>query len=154
MEKEKSYKIALEIVSLLITAIIAGAVLAPIYLYRIDYPFWVGNAVLIVVFITAFRYTFLLRYSWLKNFFWIKVGFIAFSLLLVVSLANYLSTLNRYMDEDGLNTITYALKYREQMSMIKYIKNELLFFGVGSIVSSVALAIRLTVSVWRDVNNR
>ncbi len=154
MQKEQSYKVALEIVSLLITAVIALAVLAPIYIYDIDYPFWVGNAVLIIVFITAFRYTFLLRYSWLKNFFWIKVGFIAFSLLLVVSLANYLSSLNRYMDEDGLNTITYALKYREQMSMIKYIKNELLFFGVGSIISSVALAIRLTVSVWRDVNNR
>ncbi len=154
MEKEQSYKIALEVISWLITALVVMGVLAPIYLYDINYPFWIGNASLIIVFITGFRYTFLLNYSWLQSFFWVKVAFIAFSLLLVVSLANYLSTLNRYMDEDGLNTITYALKYREQMSMIRYIKNELLFFGVGSIVSSIALAIRLTISVWRDVNNR
>jgi len=154
MQKERSYKIALEVISWLITALVVLGVLAPIYLYEIDFPFWMGNALLIAVFITCFRYTFLLQYSWLHSFFWVKVGFIAFSLLLVVSLANYLSTLNRYMDEDGLNTITYALKFRDQMSMIQYIKNEILFFGVGSIVASAALALRLTISVWRDVNNR
>ncbi len=154
MKKELSYKIALEVISWLITFVIVTAVLAPIYLYEIDYPFWIGNALLIIVFITAFRYTFLLRFSWLRSYFWIKVAWIAFSLLLTVSLANYLSTLNRYMDEDGLNTITYALQYRDQLSMIRYIKSQILFFGVGSIVASLSLAVRLTVSVWRDVNPR
>lgn len=154
MKKELSYKIALEVISWLITFVIVTAVLAPIYLYEIDYPFWIGNALLIIVFITAFRYTFLLHFSWLRSYFWIKVAWIAFSLLLTVSLANYLSTLNRYMDEDGLNTITYALQYRDQLSMIRYIKSQILFFGVGSIVASLSLAVRLTVSVWRDVNPR
>jgi hypothetical protein len=152
MKKEQSYKIALEVISWLITFVIVAAALAPIYLYGIDYPFWIGNAALIIIFITGFRYTFLLKFSWLQSFFWIKVGFIAFGLLLVVSLANYLSTLNRYMDEDGLNTITYALQYRDQLSMIRYIKSQILFFGVGSIVASLSLAIRLAISVWRDVN--
>lgn len=152
MTQAKKQKIILEITGWAITLILAFAAVLPIYLNDIDFPFYTANIAFVVIFITFTRYTFLLKYTWLYDQTYVKIGIIAFSLLIAVSLLNWLFMFNRFVDEQGLHDLTYHLNYNQQMTLVKYIQTEVLFFGVGSVVSSVVLPVRLMISVWRDYN--
>jgi len=44
------------------------------------------------------------------------------------------------------------LKFRDQNAISKYIKNEVLLFGVGAVVAAIILPLRLLISVWKDFN--
>lgn len=152
MDRSKRYKIILEATSWAITALIALLAVFPIYQNDIDFPFYTANITFVVIFITFTRYLFLLKHTWLINQTYIKIGIIGISILLAVSLLNWLFMFNRYIDEEGLQELTYHLKFNQQMSMIKYIKAEMLFFGVGSVISAIAFPVRLMMSVWKDYN--
>ena len=152
MKSAIKHKAVLEITGWAITFVIAAGVLLPIYLNDIDFPFYEANIAFVLIFITFTRYIFLLQFTWLQEYRYVKIGIIALSLLLVVSLLNWLFMFNRFVDEQGLEEITYHLKFEKQMSMVNYIRTEVLFFGVGSIVSAIVLPVRLMHSVWRDFN--
>ena len=152
MDKNNRFKLALELVGWLITAVIVVGALAPIYLMEIDFPFYWTNAAFIVVFVTFTRYIFLLKHTWLHAFTYIKVAIIGLSVLIVVSLVNWLFDFNRFIDEQGLQELTYQLKFRDQNAISKYIKNEVLLFGVGAVVAAIILPLRLLISVWKDFN--
>ena len=152
MKRSAKYKLTLELTSWAITLVIAAIAVLPIYINDIPFPFYTANITFIVVFLTFTRYLFLLKFTWLNNKTYIKMGIIGLSILIAVSLLNWLFMFNRYIDEQGLQELTYHLKFNQQMSMIKYIKGEVLFFGVGSVISALALPVRLMMSVWRDYN--
>jgi hypothetical protein len=44
------------------------------------------------------------------------------------------------------------LPYDKRDSMIAYIRNQMFFFGMGSILSCVLLPFRLILSIWRGRN--
>lgn len=152
MDSIKKHKFILELTGWAITLVIGVGALLPIYLNDIDFPFYTANIAFILIFITFTRYIFLLPYTWLDHNKYLKMAIIAFSILIVVSLLNWLFIFNRFVDEQGLEELTYHLKFQRQMKLVNYIKTEVLFFGVGSIVSAVALPVRLMISVWKDYN--
>ena len=152
MERSSKYKVALELIGWLITAVIVVGALAPIYFSGIAYPFYITNAAFIVVFITFARYIFLLDHTWLQKYTYVKIAIIGLSVLIVVSLVNWLFDFNRFIDEQGLQELTYQLKFRDQNALSKYIKNQVLLFGVGAVIAAIILPIRLFISVWKDFN--
>ena len=44
------------------------------------------------------------------------------------------------------------LHVTKQTSLINYIKNEMIFFGVGSIITGIILPFRMIISLWRMRN--
>ena len=152
MQQVKNQKIRIELLWWLFTLLLIVIVLYPIWQNVPGYPFYAGNIFFIAVFVTFTRYTFLLRSTLLAYTKWIKVGMIAIAAILFFVMSTALSDFRNFLDERGLQTLVTHLDVNAQTSLINYIKNEMVFFGVGSIVSGILLPLRMIVSLWRMRN--
>ena len=144
---------SLELVWWIVTLVILGGVLYPIYRVAPDYPFWIPNIVFIVVFITAARYIFLLRHTWLARPEKPKLLLMLLALPLFFYLVNEINYLQTYLDENTFEGFLGHLSGKRLLSMTKYIRSEMLFFGVGAIIAIIVLFFRLLRSIWL-VRNR
>jgi hypothetical protein len=63
-----------------------------------------------------------------------------------------LSDFHNFLEVEGLQTLVDHLHVNEQTRIINYIKNEMVFFGVASIIAGIALPLRMIVSLWRMRN--
>ncbi len=144
----------MELLWWLITAVVVIGVLFPIYQCVLYYPFVVSNIIFIVVFINFTRYVFLLKHT-----FWahhqltkIIVGVLCFPLIFyLISEINYFKT---YMDEVGLYAIFKPAvdNLTTAPDVTRYIRNEMLFFGIGAVIIACIMPFRLIMSVWRTHN--
>jgi hypothetical protein len=66
---------------------------------------------------------------------------------------DWMSMFQEFKDEGILLTLVEDLPFSEQKGIRKYIENEYVFFGVGSILTSFLLPFRMLMSIWR-VRNR
>lgn len=146
-------KFVAELLWWIITAIITIMVLYPVWLNTKGFPFFIENTILIVVFITFARYIFFLPISFIARTKWIKVIIIGTAVFLVFILSTALGDFRNFMDEEGLQTLVSHLHVTRQTSIINYIKNEMIFFGVGSIITAILLPIRMIISLWRMRNS-
>ena len=153
MEKKSSLSLKLELIWWVFTAILAAGVLYPIIKKLPNYPFLVINIIFVIVFITFTRYIFLLKHTFLARQQVIKIGMVLVSILIIAYLINGIHNFQTFIDEQGVDALVGDLPNTQKDSMARYIRAELLFFGVGSIVAAVILPIRLIISVWR-VRNR
>lgn len=138
---------------ILVTLLVIAIVLFPILDGAPAYPFFVQNTLFIAAFITFSRYIFFLPISPIARRKWIKVGGILGSVILVFVLATALGDYRNYIDEVGLQTLVEDLPVTRQTSLVSYMKNEMVFFGVGSIITAILLTFRLIVSLWRMRNS-
>lgn len=143
----------LELIWWMFTLTTVVAVLLPIRLQTDDFPFYLANALYIVIAITFSRYAFLLRHTFLARMFWPKFIIIAFSAILVFVLMTSLGDVTNFIDEVGLQTLVDHLPIERQYKLIGYIRAEVVFFGVASIISAIILPIRMVISIWR-IRNR
>ena len=151
--KQKRLQYRLELIWWVFTLLLAAAVLAPIYLRRLSYPFYIENIAFIAVFVTVTRYAFLLKHTWLAHRRRTKIAIITGSLLLIFILVTSMMDFNNYLEEIGLQQMVRELSADQQYSMIRYIQREVIFFGVGSIIGLVVLSLRLMISLWRMRNS-
>jgi hypothetical protein len=134
------------------TAVAVIAVLLPVWMCTRDYPFYTANALYIIIAITFSRYTFLLRQTFLAPLFWPKLVIMALAAIVVFILITSLGDFSNYLDEKGLQTIVDHLPVKQQFGVMRYIKGEMVFFGVASIGSAIILPLRMLISVWRMRN--
>jgi hypothetical protein len=146
-------KLVAELLWWILTAIVILMVLFPIWNNDIDFPFYAENALVIAVFITFTRYIFFLPISFIARLKWIKVVIILSAVLLCFILATAIGDFRNYMDEEGLQTLVTHLHVTRQTSIMTYIKNEMIFFGTGSIITAILLQMRMIVSLWRMKNS-
>lgn len=152
-QQQQSLFIKLEILWWMITAIVTLGVLYPIYA-KVDsnYPFYFSNILFIVVFITFTRLIFLLKYSFLADWEKVKIVLIVFTPILLFYLVNELNYFQTFLDEKGVENFLAQMSIDDRETMRKYITAEMLLFGVGSLIASVVLPIRLLMSIWRARN--
>lgn len=137
-----------------ITALILVVVLTPVYLYaKATYPFWWYNMLYVVAFITLSRYLFWLRFTFLAKKQKLKIVVALLCLPLAFYLVEGIYYFQEYIDNEGLMILVEEAPVHLQVNLGYYIKNQYVLFGVGSIVSTGAFAIRLIISVWR-LHNR
>ena len=152
MDKKTALRLRLELIWWVITLIILGGVLFPIYKSEANYPFWLSNAIFIIASITIARYIFLLKHTFLANRQWVKVIVAVLSIPLFIYLLNDFSFFRAIADEIGLEEIFEHLSLNGQSRMANYVRSEMLFFGAASIICSVLLPIRMVISFWRTYN--
>ena len=152
MQNLSAQKRKIELLWWLATFILAALVLLPIWRNAPTYPFFAENLFFIVAFVTFTRYIFLLRTTFIAQMKWIKVIIIAMAAIMFFVMSTGLSDFRNFMDEKGLQTLVDHLHVTEQTRIINYIKNEMVFFGVGSIIAGIALPVRMIMSLWRMRN--
>jgi hypothetical protein len=72
---------------------------------------------------------------------------------LAIYLVNSLHAFQLYVDEEGLMGIFATLPAERQQQLAGYVRAEMIFFGVGAILSAVILPFRMLISFWRTHNH-
>ena len=143
----------IEFIWWLFTALLIAAVLLPIYsAIYFRYPFYWINSIYIICFVTLTRYTFLLQQTFLAKQQALKVIIFFLCLPLGFYLIQELNTFQTFLDEEGWDAVVGNLDYGKRNGMINYMRNQMLLFGVGSIISTVVFPFRLLISFWRTRN--
>ena|SRR3990170_6319772 len=152
MRNTNNQKVKVELLWWVFTIILICMVLLPVWRKAPAFPFFAENIFFIVVFVTFTRYIFLLPTTLIAHTKWIKVVVIAIAAIMFFVMSTGLSDFHNFLEEKGLQTIVTHLHVREQTSVINYIKSEMIFFGVASIISVIVLPLRMIVSLWRMRN--
>lgn len=146
-------KWAFELIWIAITLLVCVGVLYPIYFGTINYPFYFINSIYIISFITITRYIFLFKHSFFARWQYTKAAIIFLGIPFIFYLGQELNLFQTYLDENGPESITGNIPIDAQNSMMKYIYNEMLLFGVGAMISALLFQMRLLLSIWRVYNN-
>ncbi len=149
MQPPSSLLLRLEIIWWAITAVVLLGILLPFRGYWQFFPFLWTNVIFILTFITITRYIFLLPYTLLSNLQRLKVAIAFLCIPAVFLLIQELNRFQVYLDYNGIDSM---LKLPAEQSLIDYVYNEMLLFGVGSIASGIIFPIRLVISIWRKRN--
>lgn len=152
MQKHARPIFVIEGLWILVTVLVIAIGLYPIWDDAPSYPYFLQNALFIAAFVTFSRYLFFLPISPIAHRKGIKVAAVLTSVILVFVLATALGDYRNYIDEVGLQTLVEHLPVTRQSSLIAYMKKEMVFFGVGSILAAILLTFRLIISLWRMRN--
>ncbi len=152
MKKLTGVKIKVEVMWWLFTAVLAFVVLVPVWRNAPSFPFFAENIFFIAVFVTFTRYIFLLRTTLIARQKWIKLFIIALAAILFFVMSTALIDFHNFMDEEGIQTLVTHLHVTKQSRIISYIQSEMIFFGVGAIISGIVLPLRMIISLWRMRN--
>ena len=149
----------LELVGWIVTAVILVFVLFPIAKAYKDFPFWTENILFIVTFVTLTRTIFLLKHTFFARIWSIKFILAIACIPFVFFLIGSLYDVQAFLDGNGLyalgdnDLLKEPLAEAEMRSLVEYVRNELFFFGTGSIIAAFIFPFRMIISVWR-VRNR
>ncbi|HJW29192.1 MAG TPA: hypothetical protein VJ508_08055 [Saprospiraceae bacterium] len=145
-------KLTVELLWWVFTLIVIGIVMLPIWNDVPSFPFTIQNILLIIFFVTFTRYIFFLHLTLIARAKWIKVAIIASALLFLFITATAMIDFRNFMDEQGLQTLVDHLDVEAQTRKMNYIKHEMIFFGVGSLITGFMLPLRMIRSLWRMWN--
>lgn len=151
-KSSKASFLQLEILWWLITFLIGAAILLPIYIKVVGYPFYLINIIFIVTFITLTRYIFFLPFTFLGKQQTLKIILFFLSLPFVFYLIQSLNQFQLFLDEEGPQALINNLEGQTLLDMTTYIRSEIILFGVGSVISAILFPFRLLKSVWRFRN--
>lgn len=149
MQHIKKHKVLLEIIWWLATALLCLLILFPIFQKTNRYPFTLINVIFVAVFVTLFRYTFLLRYTWIARFQYVKIALVFLSIPLIFNLVNNLNYFITHLDEFSSEHYFGHLESKTRENIETYMRSEMLLFGVGSIITAIIFPFRMIISVWR-----
>lgn len=143
-------KWSFSVISWIITAIIIVMVLLPVYSkVGESYPFYIENIAFILLFITFTRFIFLTKHHWFSHSKWFKTIAIFAVIPILFYCVDNLWDFQRFLDEEGVNTILDEVPAKEQSSLGKYIKAQMSFFGASAFITSFLLPFRMLHSMWR-----
>ena len=145
-------KFVLEFIWWIFTAVIVAGILYPILSSIDSYPFLVSNVILIATFITLVRYIFLLPYTFIQGKLYLKGALILISPVIIFLLMQAVNQFQTKVDEQGWEMLLGISGIEKVANLSSYIRNEFLFFGVGSVISAILLPFRLIASIWTAVN--
>jgi len=146
-------KIALEIVWLIATVVLAILILLPIYsAIKDDYLFYGLNIFIIIVAITFCRYIFLLKHHWISSAKWIKIAFIFIPIPIFFFLITGFYNFQAFSDEQGIISMLSTIPFKEQIKLVTYIKTEMLLFWTTAFIANAFMPVRMIISLWRELN--
>ena len=142
------YTLALELLTLFFSIILAFLVLLPLTNKEVDYPFFIENIVFIFTFILVTRYVFLLKYSLLAKQQAVKVALVFIFIPFIFYLISGLHGFRTFLDEEGMYYPMRNLSADEAQRLGNYMYYEMVLFGSGAIVASIIFPFRMIISVW------
>jgi|JI6StandDraft_1071083.scaffolds.fasta_scaffold358003_2 hypothetical protein len=152
MQKDTVVRLMLELTWWVITALVVWALLTPIDKAMFVWPFRTWNIIFIITVVTLGRYIFLLEHTFLAQRQILKIVLLLLMFPATFMFINGVSDFMGFIEEKTWEPLTGHLPAVEKLRIEKYIWNEMLFFGVGSILTAPIFAIRMMLSIWRTKN--
>jgi len=152
VDKKNTLILWLELIWWVITAVVVAVVLYPIYKAMYVWPFRTWNIIFIVGLLTLGRYVFLLKHTFMAKRQILKIALLLLMFPLTFSFVDGLHSFMNYIEEHSWDTLTGHLPMGQKEATERYIWNEMLFFGVGSVIAAPVFAGRLMLSIWRTRN--
>lgn len=152
MAKQSNLLLSLEAVWWVFTFIILGAVLYPILSNVDSYPFLIQNIIFIIAFITLTRHLFFLKHTFIAKQQVIKIALIFISIPFIFFLIHQLNIFQTFLDENSMDEFMTGMNFTNKPWLIKFIRAEMIFFGVGSIITAIFFPLRMLLSIWRTKN--
>jgi hypothetical protein len=158
MEQQRKLLLNLELLFWLVTVIITLGVLYPVFSNFDGFPFLWRNILVIVIFITYTRYTFLWQHTLLPKSNIFRAIILVATIPLMFRVIENMNGFQLYLDNEGydafMETLKKEISQERQVNLLNYIRSEFVFFSIGAVVSMIALPIRIIMSFWRTRNNR
>lgn len=145
-------KLSLELMMWLFTAVLVVLILMPIHFNIEAYPFYFSNVLFIVVFITFARYIFLLKHTYVAHSLIFKVVMMVAAIPIIMYLLDSVSVFQGFTDDVGLDTLVPELTIPRQKAIMRYVRTEMIFFGVGAVIVAFIFPFRMLISIWRGIN--
>lgn len=148
-------KFSIELLSLLVSLLVASMIMLPIYLhFGLDYPFYISNIAFILIFLNFVRYIFLLKYTPFSHSKMVKLIllFICIPILLFAVESFYI--FRQFVDETGFYEISPKISASKSQMMAKFTKYQYLIFASGTFITLILIPIRMIRSIWRVTNNK
>jgi hypothetical protein len=146
------HKLLAELLFILITVVMAGLIMLPIWnYYGNKYPFYFYNISFIIIFITGVRYIFLLKYTPFSHSKRAKVFLLFFCIPLLLYFIDGFYEFTSYLNEEGFVAISDD-NLEKSEHLADYTKMEYLFFAVSAIITMIIIPFRMVNSVWRQHN--
>lgn len=152
MQRQKLVLVLLELTWWVITAVVVWGVLSPIDKAMYVWPFRTMNIVFIVALITFTRYIFLLEHTLIARMQILKIALLLLMFPVTFMLIDNVNGFMTYIEEKTWDQMTGHLPALEKLATEKYIWNEMLFFGIGSVIAAPVFAGRMMMSIWRTRN--
>ena len=152
MNQKSSLALKLELIWWIVTLILIAVVMFPIINNVNDYPFLFINIFFIIVFVTFTRYIFLLKYTFIAKNQILKAILAVLCIPLIFYLISEINYFQAFLDEEGLESFIPDMELKEQGSLMRYIRSEVLFFGIGGLIAAILFPIRMVISIWRYHN--
>lgn len=152
-KKQTTNFLQLELLWWAITIALTALLILPIYTSSPSYTFFWLHILYIVSFITLSRHLFFLRFTFLAYRPLLKLILFFLVIPFVFYLVQELNFFQTYLDENGPE---YLLGKRRgeltDLSLVTYIRTQILFFGIGSIITAILFGFRMIISIWRNRN--
>lgn len=152
MRNINNRQLYIEILWWLIALLVPLIFLAPIYFYKINYPFYLSNYIFIAVCITLLRWLFLWPITPYARLQYLKAAIILSSAIAVFYLIIYFSEFRIYLEDIGLQDMLQHIETHNQDQMEAYIRTQMIFFSVSSIICGFCLPFRMLSSIWTQHN--
>ena len=136
----------------MVAVIIAAIVITPIYFNAEHFPFYWTNGIFVFAFITYTRLMFFINSSMLTLHVSVKLFFLATAVPFTFLLIDMFNDFQVYLDNNGTKPFFGHLLDQKQISMEIYLRNEILLFGVGAIITSIIFPVFIVISIWRFRN--
>jgi len=147
-------RLLVELLWIVATVVLIVLIMLPIYQKAQNFDFFIQNVGFIFFFVTFTRYIFILQYTYLYKNKWPKGVLFFLCIPIFLFLMDGLFNFQSFIDDNGAGVFYEHLSFAEQKKMAAYTRNEYIFFGVGSMITTIILPIRLIISTWRDINNK
>jgi hypothetical protein len=148
MSNQQNLSLKLEIIWWIFTIVLLVVLLFPIYNNVNNYPFWKSNILFIVAFITLSRYVFLLHHTFLAKQQKLKVVLFFLSIPVIFFLISQVHYFQTYLDEKGVESFLGEMNLTDRNRIAGFIRTQMLFFGIGSVVIAIIFPFRMLLSVW------
>jgi len=146
-------KIGFEVLWWIITVVLIGLVLLPIYnMIGDNYPFYLENILIIIISVTFSRFIFFLQHHWVANSKWFKIFFIFIPIPIFFFLIDVFYDFQTFSDQKSIYSIMNNLTASDQTNLGKYIRTEMLLFWAMAFLCTAYLPIRMIKSLYRKIN--
>jgi hypothetical protein len=152
MEQKTKLALTLELAWWIFTAALAMLVTFPIVKEVTRYPFLGLNVAFVAVFVTLARYIFLLQHTFLAKNQVLKVILFFLCIPMVFGLMDRINYFRTFVDENDLEKTLPGIHQEKIDTVFTFMKSEMLFFGVASVIACIIFAGRMLLSVWRTRN--